>query len=293
MIDTDASKNNGAIQIDDLLIEFFPNQKKLINIPFYEKSKKSLGFCVLHTHSYAEIFACKSGQITIRTNKSQYHLTAGDMAVIPNGVVHTKIDGDNAQWCSAGVLCSKCKSEGNKGLFDKLAPLVYGGEISVSAVSPHFYKNMEAVRQSDRVIPYLNKLMLASEFCRLAVTADIHLDNKREWSRSKLDVDRLLKLEAILSLHYTSSISNREIAEKLFLSERQLSRFVKQYYGVPLHTLIITKRIQSAADMLLKTDETIEAIASSVGFVGKAGFYREFQKVYGQTPLQYRKSKKM
>ena len=49
------------------------------------------------------------------------------------------------------------------------------------------------------------------------------------------------------------------------------------------------KRIQTAEQLLVTTDMTVDKIAVTVGFSSSAGFYREFMKRYDTTPAEYRK----
>ena len=289
-----AEKLQCAVQINDLLIKFFSNQKKLLDITFFNKHpKREDNICSLHIHSYAELFACKSGTIALRSPQMQMTLKAGDVAVIPAGVMHTKVNSATAEpeWVSAGVLCTQCKTTNETGLFDSVSRVLYGDSITVIPSSKEFYDiTAAAVKKTGESVPLQAKLRLASAFCELAIKSQTFSDGTvRHTKPSKTDIDRLMRLDNLINGSYAFELSNKQVADDLFLSVRQLSRFVNRYYGVPLHTLIINKRISAAAAMLVETDNGVEQIAQKVGFNGKTGFYREFQKAYGLTPLQYRK----
>ena len=47
-------------------------------------------------------------------------------------------------------------------------------------------------------------------------------------------------------------------------------------------------RLKKAASALVKTGQTVEAIAESVGYESVEHFNRLFKKIYGMTPVQYR-----
>lgn len=283
-----------SVQLNDLLIEFFTNQKRLLNVPYYEKvSNSASDFCILHTHSYTEIFACGFGEITLKTPLSKFTLKAGDIAIIPAGIMHTKLDdnGSKTEWVSAGVLCTECKTVNEKGLFNRVTSLIHSDNIIIIHSDNGFYNIMSAnITKVRDIVPLNEKLRLAIAFCELAMNSNTCFEGTPRHRRTpKADIDRLLYLDTLLSLKYTTDITNKQIAEEMFLGERQLSRFVNRYYGISLHALIINKRISTAAVMLSQTDDTIEQIAAAVGFNGKTSFYREFQKAYGKTPLQFRK----
>ena len=72
-----------------------------------------------------------------------------------------------------------------------------------------------------------------------------------------------------------------------------LDRIVRKRYGKTLHKVIMETRLRSAERMLVTTNMTVQEIGSEVGFSSNAGFYREFSRLYGTTPAEYRKSSQM
>ena len=289
-------KSECSVQIGDALVGFFPNKHRLLNVPYYNQSEgNSFNFCSLHSHIYAELFACNKGTVTIRTPHKSIKLNRGEVAVIPAGIMHTKLDdNDNCEWASVGILCTECRTVGEVGLFERISAVVYIDEISVFHPKNDIFEAMSKIyEKGSSRITLSDKFCFASEFCSL-LSQEGTSAAKPEGCRkiSKPDIDRLMKLDLIINSRYMLDLTNKQLADDLFLSERQLSRFVKRHYGIPLHTLISNKRVSVAADLLFETDDTVEQIAEKVGFGGKTGFYREFQKLHGQTPLQYRKCKK-
>lgn len=292
-------KRGNPIQVCDALIEMFPNQRQLLNITYYNRSSDlhERNLYGLHTHLYTEIFACQKGSVTISIPPDSYTLKAGDVAVIPSGIMHTKMPGNasgEVLWVTAGVLCTRCRTVGETGTFARASAVLDGDSVSVFSTKVPFYEIMKNVVRCDpRDIHQNNLLRFAIELCLLVSDGKPVSDPASGGRRiSKPDIDRLINLEILINSHYNSNISNKEFADGLFLSERQLSRFVNRYYGVPLHTLINNKRVETAAAMLTSTQDSVSDIAEAVGFNGKTGFYREFQKLYGVTPLQYRKERK-
>lgn len=289
-------KNGCSIQIGDLVIGFFANQRQLLSTAFFGHNNSGFPDCsVLHTHFYAEVFACGKGEVTIRTVRGDFKLSSGQIAIIPSGVLHCKLecnDKSDVQWITAGVVCSSCKSSGEAQLYSKICDIFLNDSTSVFKTNDDFYSIMvKAVGNSVRSATLSDVVRFASELCCvLAESKKLNEEGSGNRRAAKQDLDRLLKLDVLLNARYMYNISNRYLADELFLSERQLSRFVNRYYGIPLHTLINNKRIEAAAAMLTDTNRSVEQIASDVGFSSKSGFYREFVKLYGKTPLQFRKN---
>ena len=102
------------------------------------------------------------------------------------------------------------------------------------------------------------------------------------------DIQRINILEQLIVHNYMQPISIDDFADKLHIGIRQLARIVEKHYGKSLHRVIMDKRLESAENLLLHSDLTIEKIAVSVGFNSKASFYREFSRKHRMTPAQYR-----
>jgi transcriptional regulator GlxA family with amidase domain len=47
-------------------------------------------------------------------------------------------------------------------------------------------------------------------------------------------------------------------------------------------------RLAHAARLLADTDESVANIATQSGFIARSNFYRAFQRIYGQSPIEYR-----
>ena len=67
-----------------------------------------------------------------------------------------------------------------------------------------------------------------------------------------------------------------------------VSRTVKAWFGVTLTEFLRRERLARAVVMLRESDETIAAIALSIGFHSESYFYRSFREAFGLTPAQYR-----
>lgn len=63
---------------------------------------------------------------------------------------------------------------------------------------------------------------------------------------------------------------------------------VKQHTGYTFGKLVTTIRLQSAMNLLLFTDKSLEEISSSIGYQSTASFYNHFKSSYHMTPNEYR-----
>lgn len=63
---------------------------------------------------------------------------------------------------------------------------------------------------------------------------------------------------------------------------------VKYHFGKPFHTLLREERISRARNLLGSTPMPLKAVAASVGFRNEFYFNREFTRVCGVPPGEYR-----
>ncbi len=92
--------------------------------------------------------------------------------------------------------------------------------------------------------------------------------------------------------NYNKNLTLTDIANTCFYTPSYLARAFKKTFGMSLKDYIYNKRVQHAEKLLVETDESIENIAMSVGYVNKNQFYKLFKKKKGCTPKQFRDANK-
>ena len=99
---------------------------------------------------------------------------------------------------------------------------------------------------------------------------------------------RLKKVKKFVAENYRTRIKMSEAAEITGFSEAHFSRFFKQHTGMNFNDYVNTIRVEEAARLLLKTDDTISGIAYSCGFNTPNYFNDVFKKHKGKTPGEAR-----
>ena len=90
--------------------------------------------------------------------------------------------------------------------------------------------------------------------------------------------------------HYNTHIEVRDMAAISHLSVSQFERVFRQTFGVPPIRLINNFRVHMACAALRKSNKTIVCIALDCGFYDHSHFSREFVRVMGKSPGEYRRS---
>lgn len=283
MSNTSHSKNEYAVQVDNLLLNLFFDLE--VNSPDIHLTDS------LHSHFYAEIFACKSGKIQIKCEDGSTVLSSGEIAIVPFRLMHLRTpDADSkSEWASVGFICSKCSSRSTRDLYSKIFPLINKNEITIYR-NNKVYDVLKSINFASDIENEPSLMIeFASELAKLSSTLiEKENESNKEIKQTVKNTDRLLKLDYFINKRFMYPLTNKEIATELHLGERQLSRLVLKHYGTTLHTILTRKRIAVAAKLLWESTDTIENIALSVGFNGKMSFYREFKRIYGITPAKYR-----
>lgn len=103
----------------------------------------------------------------------------------------------------------------------------------------------------------------------------------------------IAKLDALMREHQVfkdPDLSLNRLARKLGIPARKISSAVNQTYNENLSKVINTYRIEHAKRLLKQSDGTITDIFLNSGFQTKSNFNREFSRITGQTPSEFRSS---
>ena len=101
---------------------------------------------------------------------------------------------------------------------------------------------------------------------------------------------RRVWIEEYFQQYYGSGITEEHMAQRMCLSKRQLSRVLREIYGKSFRQLLIECRLNRAAQLLLSTERSVEAIAFEVGYTSLSGFYSAFRQTFGVSAVKYRKN---
>lgn len=79
-----------------------------------------------------------------------------------------------------------------------------------------------------------------------------------------------------------------EVAGLVTLSRSRFCHLFKSEVGMPLIQYLKKARLERACQILQTSLSPVKAVAADVGYNDPTHFEREFKKLYGSTPLQYR-----
>jgi AraC-like DNA-binding protein len=93
-----------------------------------------------------------------------------------------------------------------------------------------------------------------------------------------------------IQINFASINSIDELAKKYHISKSYLEHSFKDTVGEPIMKYIAALKIHEAEYQLATTDNTLETIASALGYCSQFYFSRIFKKNIGVCPREYRKN---
>lgn len=116
---------------------------------------------------------------------------------------------------------------------------------------------------------------------------ELHQEKLTDTGRE--EINRVMEY---VQLHLKEDISLRSMAHYVNLDERYLSTLFSRQTGETFINYLQQARVDKAVALLLETDLTIREIGEQAGFANENYFFRIFKRRTGETPAQYRRSKK-
>ncbi|OAT86739.1 response regulator transcription factor [Desulfotomaculum copahuensis] len=96
------------------------------------------------------------------------------------------------------------------------------------------------------------------------------------------------RVQEYMRRHYSRGVTLEEAAGYVHLSPAYLSRLFKQKTGSSFVEHLTALRLEGAKELLIASDQTIDQIATTVGFKNNSYFTAVFKKREGVTPSEFR-----
>ena len=105
--------------------------------------------------------------------------------------------------------------------------------------------------------------------------------------------DRFKKMLLYLQENYSAEFNLDDIAGHIGLSRSECCRYFKKKSGQTISDYLRQYRIRKSLGLLTESDISISQIAQSCGFSNQSYYTKEFRRVTGTTPKQYRLQKEI
>ena len=98
-----------------------------------------------------------------------------------------------------------------------------------------------------------------------------------------------LEIEKYVIRHISERITADDIAEAFSLSRRQVFRIFQTDFNMTMTEYVTKEKLRRSVILLKSTRYTISEICSIYGFTSQSYFSKQFVRLYGLTPSEYRK----
>lgn len=100
---------------------------------------------------------------------------------------------------------------------------------------------------------------------------------------------KIEKVKRFMEKNWYKKITLKEAASAVYLSPKYLSRIFKGYSRGGFNDYKLSLKVNKAKDLLKKSGYNINQISEKIGYENAESFIRQFRKLTGCTPTEYRK----
>lgn len=252
---------------------------------FIYSNKKQVGG-TMHSHHYHdkfEIYYMISGGCNYFIDNKSYEVMAGDVVLIPEGIIHrTNYGGE--EHARALIECSDHFIP--KAAKDKMGESVY------------IFRNPQITRDIHAIFKKIDEeYKNPDEFSAESIMARMKLlffFLARNLTASGIVSSKNAMIENVIGYikqNFQQDIKLSSVAKSCFVSPEHLSRTFKRDTGFGFNEFLTLVRLQHAEKLLQQRGtKSISEIAYSCGFNDSNYFSDKFRRTYGISPLRYSKS---
>lgn len=242
-----------------------------------------------HYHQNPEMFYVLRGNLDIKIDDKIYKMQSGDIILINANKRHTVIGNEE-------LLGARFEID-----FHLLAEYMGSMQLlfwcNTVADRNHAYSNLRRLldriltryfEKDDKSALYLNALYFETLYV-LTSNFLVKADDVRLNIEDSQDRMRIRQIQNYVQANYQSQISLNDLADKLYLSNAYLSKYIKKNLGMTFMEYLNNVRLFHAVDELMYSDKNLTHIAYDNGFPTSASFTKTFRDVYKDSPSEYRK----
>ncbi|WP_105616533.1 AraC family transcriptional regulator [Vallitalea okinawensis] len=140
------------------------------------------------------------------------------------------------------------------------------------------------IREVPNIIENINEF--EAKINGIVLTIIHHIRDKKD----KLPVELEYKIDRYIEENIYNDISLETMADELDISYELLSKQFKDLKGITFSKYMMELKMKNAKELLLTTELSVKEISNKLGYNATPYFISRFKKIYGQTPLQYKKT---
>ena len=238
-----------------------------------------------HLHDRAEIYYLKEGECTYFIENTPCNIKKGDIVFVPEGKKHKTVYNLNPY---TRLLINCTKKYIPESVLDSVSHnvCIYRNPHISSRIEEIMCLIEEEYTDSDE---YSEEMIRALTFQLFFIFAR-NFDTKYIVRTGSEFIGRTINY---IQQNYSKDITLTDVAQMNCVSAEHLSRSFKKETGVNFNEYVTLFRLQKAEYMLRnEPGRSVSHIAYAVGFNDSNYFSHKFKKLYGISPLKFRKGTK-
>ena len=238
-----------------------------------------------HIHTYYEIEFFLSGELTATINNISVNATRGTLFFYTPYDIHEYKNCKNANTCKIAIDHSFLSENSS------LNSLLYSDSLTITLDDDKLewlyalFTKMYAESRSAYYLTSQDIMITLTNLFLLYIYR--YKGNFKYIPPSNSTITKVLKY---ISMHYREDISISTLANNVYMSEDHLCRLFKKNIGLNPKRYILNLRLEYAKNMISSSSLSLGDIALKSGFHSLTVFSRQFTKIYGISPSEYRKS---
>ena len=285
-------------QKERIELRYYEAPKNEFHVALYGDSWKRVYVKIPHIHNMMEIGICLEGEGILTLDKKEHPFEPGMISVIPENFPHytESKDGKKSFWEYLFIDLSKLvrylypdDEIYQRKMIEQLnRQAVFRRVEELSEVWELFRMILEEEKKKSE----LYKDKIRGLLCALVITL-LRIREKEdelpERIQKKASFPQIRPSLEYIDKNYMEELRIAELAELCHMSESNFRKIFAENMNMPPLEYINRKRILQACRMLKKENRTVEEIALKTGFTTTSTFNRNFKRLCGVSPIQWRK----
>lgn len=238
-----------------------------------------------HWHEEIEILYVTSGSARITLEQQEYLLVKDSMFIINSNQLHSG-------YCESTPYACNVLSFKPQNLITEIAsqniifqPLI----VNVPQIGNYIKEIFKECEEQKLAYKDNCKALLTQFLVYLSRNYMSDMLSEKISEKRKRNLARLNQVLSYIDQHSAERISNKKLADMMYLSEDRFGHLFRKNVGISPQLYINEMRLQKAKELIQSTNYTITEISRMVGFQDYNHFGRQFQRRYGCTPSEAKK----
>lgn len=252
----------------------------------------------LHCHSAYELIFIRSGKGNEYVGDSVRKFSDGELVFIGENLPHLYLcETESEDQCNSCSILQFPKSlfpenMENISEYQKINRLLENSSRGILFQSPATIKRAVTIMENFSKLSEIDRLLSLIKLLHiLGSTNEVSLLSSLKYVsplKKYLIDDPVSLIYAYLINNHKEEITITKIAEHVHFNPSSICRYFKQRTGKTIFQLLSEIRVEYACKLLGNSHLTVSQIAWNSGFKNQANFNKQFKRITGCTPMDYR-----